>query len=131
MAMVDGLRLEQVLTNLVDNAIKYSPDGSPVEVSAGLAAPDVVEISVRDHGDGIPLDRRAAIFQRYYRAHADTYQSGLGLGLYISQQIVELHGGSIAAEFPDDGGSRFVVRLPLVPPVASHRTEQASVTPPA
>jgi two-component system sensor histidine kinase KdpD len=118
MAMVDGLRLEQVVTNLVDNAIKYSPEGSPVEVSLDLATPETAEIAVRDHGGGIPTDRRAAIFQRYYRAHADTYQSGLGLGLYISRQIVELHGGTISAEFPDDGGSRFVVRLPLVLPTA-------------
>lgn len=117
--MVDGLRLEQVVTNLVDNAVKYSPPGAPVEVSAGQSDRETVEITVRDYGSGIPVDRRAAIFQRFYRAHADTYQSGLGLGLYISQQIVDLHGGTISAEFPEDGGSRFVVRLPLVSRLAS------------
>ena len=55
------------------------------------------------------------MFERFFQAHAEGYQSGMGLGLYISRQIVELHGGQIAAEFPPDGGTRFVVRLPLVP----------------
>ena len=60
-----------------------------------------------------PPERRDGIFERYYRAHTDNYQSGLGLGLYITRQIVELHGGTIAAELPDDGGARFVIRLPI------------------
>ena len=108
----DGLRLEQVLTNLLDNAVKYSPDGGRIDVEIRTLEPLAVEIVVRDHGIGIPPERRAAIFERYYRAHTDSYQSGLGLGLYISRQIVELHGGTITAEFPDDGGARFVIVLP-------------------
>jgi len=55
------------------------------------------------------------VFERFFQAHAEGYQSGMGLGLYIGRQIVELHGGTIAAEFPPDGGTRFVVRLPAVP----------------
>ena len=117
----DGLRLEQVLTNVLDNATKYSPDGGLIEVEVRQLASLAAEIAVRDHGSGIPLERRAAIFERYYRAHTDSYQSGLGLGLYISRQIVELHGGTITAEFPDDGGARFVVVLPTIVP-----TEAAS-----
>jgi signal transduction histidine kinase len=111
-AQADGLRLEQVLTNLLDNATKYSPNGGQIEVEIRPLAPLAVEIAVRDHGIGIPPERRAAIFERYYRAHTDSYQSGLGLGPYISRQIVELHGGTITAEFPDDGGARFVIVLP-------------------
>jgi PAS domain S-box-containing protein len=113
-AEVDPLRLEQVLTNLLDNAIKYGAEGGgPIEVVVSDAAQDALEISVRDHGLGIPPDKRAQIFERFYQAHGNRHKSGMGLGLHISRQIVELHGGELTAEFPADGGSRFVVRLPL------------------
>jgi signal transduction histidine kinase len=113
-AEVDPLRLEQVLTNLLDNAIKYGAEGGgPIEVVVSDAAEDALEISVRDHGLGIPPDKRAQIFERFYQAHGNRHKSGMGLGLHISRQIVELHGGELTAEFPADGGSRFVVRLPL------------------
>ena len=114
-AQVDPLRLEQVLANLLDNAIKFSPDGSPIEVV--LSQPDgaAVELSVRDRGIGIPPEKRDRMFERFCQAHADGPNLGLGLGLYISRQIVELHGGEIGAEFPPDGGTRFVVRLPVAP----------------
>ena len=72
-----------------------------------------VVISVRDHGIGIPPEMRGRIFDRFYQAHAGNHMSGMGLGLYISRQIVELHGGSIRAEFPPDGGSCFILELPI------------------
>jgi PAS domain S-box-containing protein len=109
---VDPLRLEQVATNLVQNAIKYSPDGGAIEVGLRVSGRSV-EISVRDHGLGIPPEKRGHIFDQFYQAHDGNYQEGLGLGLYISRQIVELHGGGIRAEFPNDGGTRFIVTLPL------------------
>jgi PAS domain S-box-containing protein len=87
-ALADPLRLEQVLTNLLDNAIKYSPPGSAIEVTLAHADPHVAELSVRDHGAGIPSEQRAHIFERFYRAHGDTHASGMGIGLYISRQIV-------------------------------------------
>jgi signal transduction histidine kinase/HAMP domain-containing protein len=111
-AAVDPLRLEQVITNLVDNAVKYSPQGGEIAVIVEATAPETVRISVRDHGLGIPFERRARIFDRFYQAHADSYYGGMGLGLYISREIVVLHGGQIHAEFPEDGGTRFVVSLP-------------------
>ena len=111
-ALVDPLRLEQVVTNLLENAVKYSPEGSPIEVELARPSSDMVQVAVRDHGFGIPPERRAEIFERYYRGHAGDHASGMGLGLYISRQIVELHGGEVLAEFPPDGGSRFLVRLP-------------------
>ncbi len=114
-AEIDGLRVEQVLTNLLDNAVKYSPDGGLVEVVVS-GRRNAVELSVRDHGLGIPHQQRAHIFERFYQAHTSAHRSGLGLGLYISRQIIELHGGTIRAEFPRDGGTRFVVRLPLAAP---------------
>ena len=112
-AEVDPLRLEQVVVNLLDNAIKYSPDGGTIEVAVSLSTDGWLEIAVRDHGLGIPEERRARIFERFYQAHGDGHRSGLGLGLYISTQIVELHGGELRAGFPANGGTRFVVRLPL------------------
>jgi signal transduction histidine kinase len=112
-ADVDPLRLEQVLTNLLDNAVKYSPDGGPIEVEVAATGDGFATISVRDHGLGIPPEKRDQIFERFYQAHTGAQRGGLGLGLYISHQIVEQHGGELAAEFPADGGTRFIVRLPL------------------
>jgi signal transduction histidine kinase len=110
---VDPLRLEQVLTNLVDNAIKYSPDGGAVEVVVSQPTPSTLELSVRDRGLGVPEEKRDHIFERFFQAHENGYRSGMGLGLYVSRHIVELHDGHIHAEFPPDGGTRMVVRLPL------------------
>ena len=114
---IDPLRIEQVVTNLIDNAIKYSPDGGQIDIALSCnPTSDVAVLTVRDRGIGVPLEHRAHIFDRFYQAHAGgalTSMAGMGLGLYISRQIVELHGGTIDAEFPEDGGTRFVVRLPL------------------
>jgi signal transduction histidine kinase len=110
---VDPLRLEQVLSNLVGNAIRYSPQGGPIALTLAVdPGGATVRLAVRDRGLGIPAERRAHIFDRFYRAHADHHRSGLGLGLYISHEIVALHGGRLEAEFPADGGSRFIVTLP-------------------
>lgn len=109
---VDPLRFEEVLINLLDNAIKYSPEGGSIEIDLSPCGVNAAEISVRDWGIGIPLERRSMIFERFYQAHEELHRPGMGLGLYVSRQIVELHGGDIRAEFPDDGGTRFVVLLP-------------------
>jgi signal transduction histidine kinase len=111
--MVDGLRLEQVISNMLDNAIKYSPGGGPIEVVLRQADDQSVGLSVRDHGLGVPPEKRERIFERFYQAHQNGYRHGMGLGLYVSRHIVELHGGDIQAEFPADGGTQFVVRLPV------------------
>lgn len=106
-------RLRQVLTSLVDNAIKCGPEGSPIDVVVSPAAPEVVELSVRDRGPGMPPGQRIQNFERFYRSHGAGHKSGLGLGQLISRQIVDLHGGEIRAEYPPEGGARFVVRLPI------------------
>jgi PAS domain S-box-containing protein len=109
----DPLRIEQVLTNLVDNAIKYSPEGGDVDVDMSVNA-DSVCISVRDHGIGISPEHRERIFERFYQADTRGHHTaGMGLGLYISHQIVDLHGGELRAEFPEGDGSRFIVSLPM------------------
>jgi signal transduction histidine kinase len=112
-AEIDPLRIEQVMSNLLDNAIKYSPGGGQIDVEVCRAGAEQARLAVRDRGIGIPPEKREALFQRFYQAHADDHRSGLGLGLYISQQIVEMHGGEIVVEFPPDGGTRFMVLLPL------------------
>jgi signal transduction histidine kinase len=109
-APVDPLRLEQVLTNLIENAIKFSPKGGAVEIAV-LRQGDLARIEVTDHGVGVPEAQRSRIFDRFFQAHAGDRMGGMGLGLYISRQIVELHGGQLAAEFPADGGTRIVVTL--------------------
>jgi PAS domain S-box-containing protein len=115
-ASVDPLRLEQVLINLLDNATKYSPPGSSIEVDLALLDPSTMRLIVTDTGVGIPLEHREHLFNRFYQAHGAGYLGGLGLGLYVSRQIVQLHSGEIRAEFPEDGGTRFVVLLPTVNP---------------
>jgi signal transduction histidine kinase len=113
---LDPLRIEQMLVNLVNNAIKYSPDGGTIDITVTQHS-EVAQVTVRDHGLGIPPEHREHIFDRFYQAHAQaharSHRSGMGLGLYISRQIVDLHGGSITADFPADGGTRFVVTLPV------------------
>ena len=113
---IDSARVEQVVTNLLENAIKYAPDGGEIEVTVSRAEDEELQISVRDHGLGIPVERRDRIFERFYQAHNDGYRSGMGLGLYVSQQIMELHRGRLSVEFPDDGGSRFVAHVPARAP---------------
>lgn len=131
--VADPLRIEQVLTNLVDNAVKYSPSGSTVTVRV-VPTDDHVDVEVRDHGVGIPPENRHRIFDRFFRAHVDDQASGMGLGLYISQEIVRRHGGQIRVESPDDGGTLMVVTLPRTaarPPGsevgARHGTEHWSI----
>jgi signal transduction histidine kinase len=111
-ANVDHDRIAQVVMNLLDNAIKYSPSGGVIEVDLSLTNHEACLV-VRDHGIGIPEDRRDRLFERFYRAHGDDQISGMGLGLFITRHVVELHGGSIGADSPADGGARFTVRLPL------------------
>ena len=110
-ARVDPIRFEQVVTNLVGNAVKYSPGGGSVEITLSAPDPHYIQLVVRDWGLGIPVERRGKLFDLFYQAHGEGHFGGLGLGLYVSRQIVELHGGTIDAEFPS-GGSRFIVSLP-------------------
>jgi len=111
-AKLDALRFAQVVGNLLDNAIKFSPDGGRVEVDLSSSKREPVRFAVRDHGVGIAPEDRPHIFERFYQSQPNDQRAGLGLGLYVSRQIVELHGGRIEAEFPDDGGTRMVVWIP-------------------
>lgn len=110
----DPERIAQVVTNLVGNAIRYSPDGGVVTVITELL-PEHVEIKVVDQGIGIPPDDLESIFHLYQRSRSGLARgaSGTGLGLSIVREIVELHGGSVWAESQEGVGSTFCVMLPL------------------
>jgi len=111
--LADPDKLGQVLTNLIANAIKYSPDGGTVTLAAE-AENGSVRLSVSDHGLGIPAEEMPRLFGRFHRVHDQERQSieGTGLGLYIAKQLVDLLGGRIWAESPGPGlGSTFYVEL--------------------
>jgi PAS domain S-box-containing protein len=109
----DQGRLEQVFTNLISNAIKYSPDAETVEMDLS-ASLETVTVSVRDHGLGIPRELRDKIFERFYRATDPKKRAipGLGMGLYIVAEIVRCHGGTITVDSAVGEGSTFTVTLP-------------------
>lgn len=119
---VDPRRMQQVMDNLISNAVKYSPKGESVEITSALEEAEIV-IKVRDHGPGIPKAAQSAIFERFAKpAHGpDTQASGTGLGLAISRELVERMGGTLLldsvhvdeAGAGETYGSTFVVRLPL------------------
>ncbi|QRN96173.1 PAS domain-containing protein [Archangium violaceum] len=107
----DRFRIDQVLTNLVTNAIRYG-QGSPVKVTVHCSGP-YAELRVRDQGPGITPENQERIFLRFERATSASTVSGLGLGLYISREIIERHGGSIRVESEPGKGATFIVKLPL------------------
>lgn len=113
LAFLDRGRIDQVLTNLVSNALKYSPDGGKVCVSVRAAGGEV-EVAVQDHGLGIPADEQGALFQPFGRSESVRLSiNGVGLGLYLTRQIVEQHGGTIDMHSVSGRGSIFTVRLPV------------------
>ncbi len=111
----DRDRLEQVLGNLIENSVKYSPEGSDVSVNVDARADQVVT-SVSDRGIGIPADELGQVFERFHRGRqvSSTNYGGLGLGLYITKQIVERHSGSIWVESKEGSGTTFSFSLPAV-----------------
>src|SRR2546425_5245863 len=124
-ANADTLRLEQLLVNLLDNAVKFSPAGGTVTVRLISVGADL-RLAVSDQGIGISPDRVGHIFERFYRAHDDRGIGGLGLGLYISKQIVELHDGRLDVASEPGRGTTFTVTLPrLEAPVETDAAPQA------
>lgn len=114
---IDAVLIERVLWNLVENAIKYSPDHAEIEI--GVKRNDEhIEINVCDHGSGIDLSRREELFDVFQRGKVESEVPGVGLGLSIAKTIVEAHGGRISASNRNGGGSCFQIQLPLGnPPV--------------
>jgi PAS domain S-box-containing protein len=111
----DRVRVEQVITNLLSNAVKYGA-GKPIEIRVS-ASGNVVSLTVRDHGIGIDPENHGLIFERFGRAVPGRSYGGLGLGLYIVQQIIKAHGGSIRVDSAVGLPTTFTVELPVIPPV--------------
>lgn len=115
----DPNRLQQIVNNLLQNAIKFTPEGGQIVVSLGYRDNEAI-ISVKDSGKGIAGDFLPFVFERYRQAKGAERQAGLGLGLAIARHIVELHGGSIKAESEGEGlGSTFSVVLPVTEAIAN------------
>ena len=112
---VDPVLIEQVLANLLENAAKYTPAGTPIEIRARLDQ-ERMTVEVADRGPGIPAGDEARLFDKFYRVHAESAQSGVGLGLAICKAIVDAHGGRITAANRADGGAVFRLELPAGTP---------------
>jgi two-component system sensor histidine kinase KdpD len=111
LVLCDGVLIEQVLVNLLENAIKYSPPASPIEVGARDAASEIV-VTVADRGAGLPPGEEDRIFEKFYRSERNRTTGGVGLGLAICRAIVSAHGGRIWAENGPSGGAAFRFSLP-------------------
>ena len=108
----DKQKLSQVLTNLISNAVKYSPSGGVIVIDGRIDG-DYVEVSVKDEGRGVPSEKQALIFEPFKQAAKEDNNRGTGLGLSICKTIVECHGGTIGVESEPQRGSRFWVKLPI------------------
>jgi len=108
---IDDVLIEQVLINLLDNAVKHTPGGSPIEITA-WAREDAVTVEIADHGPGLAPGDEDRVFDKFYRSKAPTSR-GVGLGLAICRGIVEAHGGRISAQNRPDGGVAFRFTIPL------------------
>jgi two-component system sensor histidine kinase KdpD len=113
----DGVRLRQVFINLVENAAKYSPEGTVIDVTVWddeARNSGRVDITVDDEGPGIPAEERARVFERFRRLAGHEARPGTGIGLYVVKALVEAHGGSVVVEDgPQGWGTRFRVSLPI------------------
>jgi two-component system sensor histidine kinase KdpD len=126
---VDALVFEKLLTNLLENAAKYSEAGSHISISAGCFG-NVIEIRVTDEGSGLPPGDTDAVFRKFYRGKHRNAVPGIGLGLSICRAIVALHGGNITAHRRPTAGTDFLVQLPVLPgaPAAQADVEVATAS---
>jgi two-component system sensor histidine kinase KdpD len=110
---VDAVLLQQVMVNLLDNADKYSPPGLPVDISVATTAFGL-SIAMADSGLGVPENLQEKIFDKFFRIHVESAQSGVGLGLSICRAIIEAHGGEIHSTKRSTGGAVFQLSLPAL-----------------
>jgi len=108
----DRERLRQVLTNLIDNAVKYSPAGSQVEVDA-FAVDGRLSIEVRDRGPGVAREHQSLIFEKFGRVSGEHAKPGTGLGLFIARSIAHAHGGLLEVHSAPSEGATFALVLPV------------------
>ncbi len=122
---LDAALIERVLYNVLENAGKYTPDGTTIRLTADVAGGDLL-VAVSDNGPGVPRGQEEAIFEKFVRGTRESSTPGVGLGLAISRAIVEAHRGKIWAESNPAGGARFCFALPLGTPPAAPREEGPS-----
>jgi len=121
MLPLDSLLMEQVFINLIENAAKYTPDGSPIGISAHVRK-NMLKVEVADSGPGLPPGDEELVFEKFYRGKSTSHKTGVGLGLAICKAVVEAHGGRIWAENRPEGGAVFYFTLPLADdPVPSEK----------
>jgi len=121
---IDAVLIERVLVNLLENAGKYTPPGSPIEIGAA-ASSEAVELWVDDHGPGLPKGREESIFDKFERGRKESATPGVGLGLAICRAIALAHGGTVRGETRRDGGARFTLRLPRGEPPSMDSVPEA------
>jgi len=109
----DSGRIAQILDNLLNNALKYSPSGTPIDIAVTITGGGEAEVRVADHGLGVPADARDRLFAPYFRSQRTRDIPGSGLGLHISRRLAQQHGGRLWLESSGDVGSTFVLALPL------------------
>jgi two-component system sensor histidine kinase KdpD len=129
MVQIDAVLLEQVIINLLENATKYAPAGTSIDLSASAGDHEVV-VEVADRGQGIPAGEEVRIFEKFYRAKP-AREGGVGLGLTICRGIIEAHGGRIWAENRSGSGAVFRFTIPLTeeqPPLATEQAEKRHVS---
>jgi signal transduction histidine kinase len=114
------------VSNLVANAIKYSPDDEPVDVTISTEGDDVI-VAVTDRGPGIAPDAQERIFERFERLEETRKQTGTGLGLYITRRLARAMGGDVTVSSMPGAGSTFLLRLPLAPVTPQRLPEQRRV----
>jgi two-component system sensor histidine kinase KdpD len=112
LVFLDAVMIEQVLFNLLENAARYTPEGSPIEIAAVVSS-HALTVSVADRGPGIPKGQEQQLFEKFYRVQGERAQSGVGLGLAICRAIIEAHDGYIEAKNRSSGGAVFSFVLPL------------------
>jgi signal transduction histidine kinase len=123
-AKVDAARIEQVLGNLLSNALRHTPYGGTIRIVAESTDEEKVRISVEDSGEGIDENLRERVFERFYRLDSSRSRDrgGSGLGLSVARKLVEAHGGRIWVEDSELGGARFTFELPRLPSEEAQRT---------
>lgn len=122
MIHVDGVLIEKLLVNLLENAAKYTPAGTHIDVSA-WHSDSHINLAVEDDGPGIPEHLRECLFEKFSRANSESAAAGSGLGLSICLAIAQLHGMNLGAEYKPQRGARFVLKMPYAAPPAATESD--------
>lgn len=111
--VADEKLLRQVFSNLISNAVKYSPAGTTIWVTGRSDCPEHILVSVRDQGVGIPKEEQKKLFERFFRASTSTGIAGTGIGLHLVKHLIEMHDGTISVQSEPDVGTEFIIKIPV------------------